>query len=116
MKIKLRRIGKNNFPKLNVFIKKNLELVFLICTTLSVIILIQIFNYTKDQKKKHFFDVLNNIYFEKTLHNVIDNLDPKYINIEHKILYGENFNSILKKYDIPNNEISTVKKIISKKK
>tara|TARA_B100000586_G_scaffold79236_1_gene55759 strand:- start:1268 stop:2596 length:1329 start_codon:yes stop_codon:yes gene_type:complete len=115
MKIKLRRIGKNNFPKLNVFIKKNLELVFLICTTLSVIILIQIFNYTKDQKKKHFFDVLNNIYFEKTLHNVIDNLDPKYINIEHKILYGENFNSILKKYDIPNNEISTVKKIISKK-
>jgi murein DD-endopeptidase MepM/ murein hydrolase activator NlpD len=59
--------------------------------------------------------VLNNIYFEKTLHNVIDNLDPKYINIEHKILYGENFNSILKKYDIPNNEISTVKKIISKK-
>ena len=115
MKIKLRRIGKNNFPKLNVFIKKNLELVFLICTTLSVIILIQIFNYTKDQKKKHFFDVLNNIYFEKTLHNVIDNLDPKYINIEHKILYGENFNSIIKKYDIPNNEISTVKKIISKK-
>ena len=115
MKIKLRRIGKNNFPKLNVFIKKNLELVFLICTTLSVIILIQIFNYTKYQKKKHFFDVLNNIYFEKTLHNVIDNLDPKYINIEHKILYGENFNSILKKYDIPNNEISTVKKIISKK-
>jgi len=115
MKIKLRRIGKNNFPKLNVFIKKNLELVFLICTTLSVIILIQIFNYTKDQKKKHFFDVLNNIYFEKTLHNVIDNLDPKYINIEHKILYGENFNSILKKYDIPNNEISTIKKIISKK-
>ncbi len=59
--------------------------------------------------------MLNNIYFEKTLHNVIDNLDPKYINIEHKILYGENFNSILKKYDIPNNEISTVKKIISKK-
>ena len=115
MKIKLLRIGKNNFPKFNILIKKNLELVFLICTTLTVIILVQIFNYIKDQKKNHFFDVLNNIYFEKTLHNVIDNLDPKYKNIEHKILYGENFNSILEKYDIPKNEINIVTKIISKK-
>ena len=99
MKIKLIRISKNNFPKFNVLIKKNLELAFLICTTLTVIILVQIFNYIKDQKKNHFFNVLNNIYFEKTLHNVIDNLDPKYTNIEHKILYGENFNSILEKYN-----------------
>ena len=59
MKIKLIRIGKNNFPKFNVLIKKNLELVFLICTTLTVIILVQIFNYIKDQKKNHFFLPLN---------------------------------------------------------
>ena len=115
MKIKLIKIGKNNFPKFDVLIKKNLELVFLICTTLSVIILVQIFNFIKDQKKNHFFDVLNNLYFEKTAHTLINNLDPKYINIEHKILYGENFNSILEKYEIPQNEISTIKKIISKK-
>ena len=115
MKIKLIKIGKNNFPNFNVLIKKNLELVFLICTTLSVIILVQIFNFIKDQKKNHFFDVLNNLYFEKTAHTLITNLDPKYINIEHKILYGENFNSILEKYEIPQNEISTIKKIISKK-
>ena len=115
MKIKLIKIGKNNFPNFNVLIKKNLELVFLICTTLSVIILVQIFNFIKDQKKNHFFDVLNNLYFEKTAHTLITNLDPKYINIEHKILYGENFNSILEKYEIPQNEISIIKKIISKK-
>jgi len=115
MKIKLIKIGKNNFPKFSVFIKKNLELVFLICTTLSVIILVQTFNYTKNIKKNHFFDILNNIYFEKTLNTIISNLEPKYINIEHKILYGENFNNILEKYDIPNNEINIVKKIISKK-
>ena len=98
MKIKLIKIGKNNFPKFNVLIKKNLELGFLIITTLSVIILVQIFNFIKDQKKNHFFDVLNNLYFEKTAHTIINNLDSKYIDIEHKILYGENFNSILKKY------------------
>ena len=55
MKIKLIKIGKNNFPNFNVLIKKNLELVFLICTTLSVIILVQIFNFIKDQKKKIIF-------------------------------------------------------------
>ena len=80
--------------KLAKIVKKNIELVFLIFTALTVIILVQIFNLIKDQKKNHFFDILNNIYFEKTLHNVISNLDPKYTNIEHKILYGENFNSI----------------------
>ena len=115
MKIKLIKIGKNNFPKFDVLIKKNLELAFLICTALTVIILVQIFNFIKDQKKNHFFDILNNLYFEKTVHAIIDNLDPKYISIEHKILYGENFNSILEKYEIPQNEISTIKKIISKK-
>jgi len=115
MRIKFTRISKNNFPKLNVFIKKNLELTFLICTTLSVIILVQIFNYIKDQKKNHFFNILNNIYFEKTLNSFINNLDPKYISIEHKISYGENFNNILKKYNISNNEIGIVEKIISKK-
>ena len=88
-------------------------MVFLIFTALTVIILVQIFNLIKDQKKNHFFDILNNLYFEKTLHTVIDNLEPKYINIEHKILHGESFNSILEKYEIPINEINTVKKILS---
>ena len=101
--------------KLVKIVKKNLELVFLIFTALTVIILVQIFNLIKDQKKNHFFDILNNLYFEKTLHTVIDNLEPKYINIEHKILHGESFNSILEKYEIPINEINKVKKILSKK-
>ena len=101
--------------KLVKIVKKNLELVFLIFTALTVIILVQIFNLIKDQKKNHFFDILNNLYFEKTLHAVIDNLEPKYINIEHKVLSGESFNSILEKYEIPINEINKVKKILSKK-
>ena len=103
------------FPKINTLVKKNLEFVFLIFIALSVIILIQIFNFIKDQKKNHFFDILNNLYFEKTLNNVINNLDPKYINIEHKILYGESFNSILENYEIPKGEINTIKKLLSKK-
>ena len=115
MKIKILKTNINISQKLYVVIKKNLELFILIGTALTVITLVQIFNFIKEQKTNHFFDVLNNIYFEKTLHSLISNLDPKYIHINHKILYGENFNNILEKYKIPKNEINAVKKILSKK-
>ena len=115
MKIKILKTNINISQKLYVVIKKNLELFILIGTALTVITLVQIFNFIKEQKTNHFFDILNNIYFEKTLHSLISNLDPKYIHINHKILYGENFNNILEKYKIPKNEINAVKKILSKK-
>ncbi len=115
MKIKLLKISRNSYPKLNVVIKKNLELFILIGTVIAVITLVQIFNFVKEQKINHFFDVLNNIYFEKTLNSIIQNLDPKYININHKILSGENFNSILEKYEIPKKEIANIKKNLIRK-
>ncbi len=115
MKIKLVKTGKNTTLKFNHLIKKNLEFVFLLCTALTVIILIQVFNFIKEQKRNHFFNLLNNLYLEKTLNVVIDNLDPKYIDFRHKINSGENFNGILEKYEIPKKEISKIKKLLSKK-
>ena len=107
MKIKLSKLKK--------LIKKNQELLLLISTTLIVVMLMQAFNFIKEERKKHLFDILNNIYFEKTLENVIKNLDPKYISIEHKISPGETFNNILIKYQVPLKEINKIKKILSKK-
>ena len=107
MKIKLSKLKK--------LIKKNQELLLLISTTLIVVLLMQAFNFIKEERKKHLFGILNNIYFEKTLENVIKNLDPKYINIEHKISPGETFNNILIKYQVPLKEINKIKKILSKK-
>jgi len=115
MKIKISKIGKNNFLKFNTLIRKNLELFILIATAVIVITLVQIFNLIKKEKINHFFELLNNIYFEKTLHIITNNLDPKYIQIDHKILQGENFNNILEKYEIPKNQINDVNKILSKK-
>ena len=107
MKIKLSKLKK--------LIKKNQELLLLISTTLIVVLLMQAFNFLKEERKKHLFGILNNIYFEKTLENVIKNLDPKYINIEHKISPGETFNNILIKYQVPLKEINKIKKVLSKK-
>ena len=115
MKTKIFKLSKNNFQKYNSLIKKNLELFILIATALIVITLVQIFNFIKEQKMDHFFELLNNMYFEKTLHIIADNLDPKYININHIVLSGENFNKILEKYEISKGEINELKKILSKK-
>ena len=109
------KLSKLKFPKVSTLVKKNLEFVYLICTALIVIISVQVFNFIKDQKKSHFFDILNNIYFEKTLSSVINNFEPRYVNIEHKVLYGESFSSILENYEIPKREINITKKLLSKK-
>ena len=115
MKTNLLKLNIKNLPKFKSVIKKNLEFAILIATALFVILVVQTFNFIKEERKKHLFDVLNNIYFEKTLHIIFNSLEPKYINIEHKVSPGENFNSILTKYEIPLKEINKLKKELSKK-
>ena len=115
MKINLPSFKIKKIPKFSSLINKNPEFVFLISTAFIVIMLMQIFNFIKEERKQTLFNIINNIYFEKTLHNIIKNVDPRYINIEHKISKGENFNSILKKHGIPLKEINKIEKILSKK-
>ena len=115
MQTNLSKLTTKNFPKFKSIIKKNLDFLILIFTALIVILIVQTFNFIKEERKKHLFDVLNNVYFEKTLHIIFNNLEPKYINIEHKVSSGESFNSILTKHEIPLKEINKIKKELSKK-
>ena len=69
----------------------------------------------KKLKKKNFKDVVNNIYFQKSLTNIFNNLSPRFKNIEHKIAKGETFNKILKKYSISSAEINKVNNNLGKK-
>jgi len=115
MKTNFFKLNIKNYPKFKPIIKKNLDFVILIATALIVILIVQTYNYIKEERKKHLFDILNNIYFEKTLHIIFNSLEPKYINIEHKVSPGESFNSILTKHEIPLKEINKIKKELSKK-
>jgi len=115
MKINLLGFKLKKTSKFSSFINKNPEFIFLVSTAFIVVMLMQIFNFIKEERKQTLFNIINNIYFEKTLHNVIKNFDSRYINIEHKISKGENFNGILKKHGIPLKEINKIKKILSKK-
>ena len=101
-------------PKFKTLVKKNLEFTFLISTVLFVILFVQLFHYFKQEQKNKLFEIINNIYFEKSIESIVQNLDPKYINIEHKVSPGESFNSILNNYEIPLKEINNIQKTLSK--
>jgi len=96
--------------------KRNFDIFLLLIIILAAGVSIQIYNSYKSQKKENFSNILNNIYFKKTLTYMFDNFDSKYLTIEHKVSSGESLNVILEKYEIPKLEIKKIKKELSKKK
>ena len=69
-------------------IKKNKELFFLIILVLITIVSIQIYNVNKNKVNQSYVSLINNIYFQKNLKHILENLEPRYIIIEHKIAQG----------------------------
>jgi len=68
------------------------------------------YNNNKISINKNYKDVINNIYFQKSINQIFNNLTPRYKNIEHKISSGETFDKILNNYSIPIEEILKIKK------
>ena len=106
---------KFKLHKIQLKIKKNKELFFLIILILITVVSIQIYNVNKNKVNKSYISLINNIYFQKNLKHVLDNLEPRYIIIEHKIVQGETFDKILNKHQVPESEIKKIKKSLSKK-
>ena len=106
---------KFKLHKIQLKIKKNKELFFLIILILITVVSIQIYSVNKNKVNKSYISLINNIYFQKNLKHILDNLEPRYIIIEHKIVQGETFDKILNKHQIPESEIKKIKKSLSKK-
>ena len=96
-------------------IKKNFEITGLILLILLTALSTSYFNYKKKIAKETYNDFIDNIYFQKTLNNIVDNLDPKYKKIKHKIKSGETFDKILESYAIEKSEIIKIKNALKKK-
>jgi len=96
-------------------IKKNLEIFTLLLIIIIVTISTTFFNHKKNIINQNFNNFVDNIYLKKTLNYVIDNLEPKYKNISHKIKSGETFDKILDNYSINKEEIILIKKSLIKK-
>ena len=96
-------------------IHKNLEIFGLTALILITVISTSYFNYKKNINNKIYHNFIDNIYFKKTLNHIIENLDPKYKKIKHKIKSGETFDQILEDYKIDNKEIIKIKNSLKKK-
>ena len=96
--------------KIIKIIKKNIEITFLFLLLLLTIFTTTIYNNKKTLVDKNYKDVINNIYFQKSINQIFDELTPRYKNIDHKISSGETFDKILNNYSITNDEITQIKK------
>ena len=100
-------VSSNKIIKL---IKKNIEIYFLFLLLLITITSTTFYNNNKLLINKNYKDVINNIYFQKSINQIFNNFTPRYKGIIHKVSSGETFDKILKRYSIPNEEILEIKK------
>ena len=96
--------------KIIKIIKKNIEITFLFLLLLITISSTNIYNKKKVLIDENYKNLINNIYFQKSINQIFDNLVPRYKNINHKISSGETFDKILNNYSIPSEEINQIKK------
>ncbi len=96
-------------------IKKKIEVFGLIFLITITIVLTSYFNFKKNNNIQAYNNFIDNVYFKKTLSHLIDNLDPKYKKIKHKIKSGETFDKILESYSIEKSEILKIKNSLKDK-
>ena len=101
------KFSSNKIIKL---IKKNIEITLLFLLLAITVASTIIYNNNKILINENYKDVINNIYFQKSVKQIFDNLTPRYKDIDHKISSGETFDKILNNYSISNEEILEIKK------
>ena len=103
------------FKILSSKIKKNFEIFGLVLLIILTAISTSYFNSTKKENLEIYDNFIDNIYFKKTLTHIVENLEPKYKKIKHKIRSGETFDKILENYLIQKQEILKIKNALKKK-
>ena len=94
-------------------IKKNIEIVFLFSLLLITIASTKFYNNNKILVNENYKNVIRNIYFQKSVKQIFNNLTPRYKSIDHKISSGETFDKILNNYSISSDEIFKIKKSLN---
>jgi len=94
-------------------IKKKIEVTLLFLLLIIAIVSTKIYNNKKILIYENYKDVINNIYFQKSVNQIFDNLVPRYKSIEHKISSGETFDKILNNYSLSSEDILEIKKSLN---
>ena len=103
------------FHKLKTKIKIKNEIFLLFLILLITIISTAHHNYSKKQTTNYYKEIVENIYFKKTLNHIFSKFEPRFKRISHKVEIGDTFDSIINQYNINKKEIKIIKKKLSKK-
>ncbi len=106
-------ILKFNLSKIKI--QKNLELFFVLLLILISIAITQIYNASREISKKEYINLINNLYFQKTINNIFENFESRFLNINHKVTKNQTLSNIFKSYKIPDKEINLILKSFNKK-
>ncbi len=96
-------------------IKKNTEIFALTLLVIIIIVFTNYYNFNKNKILNEYKNLINNVYLKKTLNNALNNLEPKFKKINHRVSEGETFSNILKEYQVRDVEIEEIKKKLLKK-
>jgi len=96
-------------------LRKNTRLLSIFLLIVITVVLTSFLNLKENNNNKVFNNFIDNVYFKKTLSHLVDNLEPKYKKIKHKIKDGETFDKILENYSIEKSEIIKIKNSLKNK-
>ncbi len=96
-------------------IRKNIQVFGLIFLVVITVVSTSYFNFKKNNNIQAYNNFIDNIYFKKILSHLVNNLEPKYKKIKHKIKSGETFDRILESYSIEKSEIIKIKNSLKNK-
>ena len=97
------------------FIKSRPEIIFFIFLIFISISLINFNNLKRTSLLNNYNNLINNVYFQKTTKNLINNLDPKFKTVNYKIQEGDTINKILSDLNIKDIQIEEIKTKLSEK-
>ena len=101
--------------KITLPLIRNIKVITLIFFFIITILISLYLNHEKNLSVRKYNNFINNIYFQKTLNKIINNLEPRYKIYNHKIKSGETFDKILSDYSIDKEEVKILKESLLKK-
>jgi len=103
------------FQKLKTKIRIKNEIFLLFLVLLITIVSTVYYNYSKKKIANNYKEIVENIYFKKTLNHIFNKFEPRFKKISHKVETGDTFDNILNRYSVNKDEIKIIKKKLSKK-
>ena len=100
----------------NINIKEFTIFFWLILISIFGVFITSIYNKVKNEEIKLIQSSLENIYFNKTIRQITENLEPRFTTLTYVSKSGDTYQSIINKLDIDKNERNTLQKTIINEK